>query len=205
MAQAPLCAHSIFSLVYDDMQGHCSDQRKWAWTHDGISAKINIQHRPQTIAQREVLVEASAERNTCCDSSHGAIRCMQKSNDMPQPGSPPNENKIRALACFSCASIKVVCGLWFSCPSVGSETDRAKKKKRNTTAAWILGVFFFRVNSLPVLFTPFNLTGKPSLRKHLHVHMVMLCQDTGMSISLTWAVMDACLILAARLMDIWNI
>lgn len=59
------------------------------------------------IAQREVIVEMSADRNTCCDSSHGAICCTQKSNDMPQPGSLPNENKIRALACFSCASIKV--------------------------------------------------------------------------------------------------
>ena len=95
------------------------------------------------IAQREVLVEASADGNTCCDSSYGAIPCMQKSNDMPQPGSPPNENKIRALACFSCASIKVVCGLWFSCPSVGLETGRAQK----VTPAWILKCFF-RILSL---------------------------------------------------------
>lgn len=71
---------------------------------------------PQMIARAQVLVEASAHRNTCCDSSRGAIWCMQKSNDMPQSGSPTNENKIRALACFSCASIKVFWGLWFSCP-----------------------------------------------------------------------------------------
>lgn len=112
------------------MPGDYANQRKWAWMHDGIFAKINIQCCPQMIAQREVLVEASADRNACCDSSHGAIRCMQKSNDMPQPGSSPNENKIRALACFSCASIKVVCGLWFSCPSVGLERDRAESNTR---------------------------------------------------------------------------
>lgn len=74
--------------------------------HDVISGKINIQRSPKT-TQREAIVEMSADRNTCCDSSHGAICCAEKSNDMPQPGSLPNENKIRALACFSCASIKV--------------------------------------------------------------------------------------------------
>lgn len=118
--------------------------------HDGISAKINIQRCPQMIAQREVLFEASADRNTCCDSSHRVIRCMQKSNDMPQPGSPPNENKIRVLACFSCASIKVVCGLWFSCPSVGLETDRAKKQHPCGYQ------MVFRRNSLPALRAPFQ-------------------------------------------------
>jgi len=71
---------------------------------------------------------------------------MQKSNDMPQPGSPPNENKIWALACFSCASIKVVCGFWFSCPSEGLETEQ----KSNTRAD--IKLFFVVVghNSLPV-------------------------------------------------------
>lgn len=125
------------------MQGRYSDQRKWAWMHDGISAKINIQRCPQMIAQREVLVEASADRNTCCDSSHGVIRCMQKSNDMPQPGSPPNENKIRALACFSCASIKVVCGLWFFM-SLGGIGGRQSKK---ATSVWILDGFLERIHS----------------------------------------------------------
>lgn len=120
--------------------------------HDGIFAKINIHRCPQMIAQREALVEASADRNTCCDSSHGVIRCMQKSNDMPQPGSPPNENKIRALACFSCASIKVFCSLRFSCPSVGLETDTAKKHPCGY-------LMVFRKNSLPTRCSPFNLTG----------------------------------------------
>lgn len=166
--------------------------------HDGISAKINIQRCPQMIAQREVLVEASADRNTCCDSSHRVIRCMQKSNDMPQPGSTPDENKIGALACFSCASIKVVCGFWFSCPSVGLETERAKKQHPHGYQ------MVFRKNSLPALRAPFNLAGQPSKRKHLRFHMVMLCQDTGKSFSLTWTLIDACHILASRLIDIWN-
>lgn len=41
-------------FVYNDVQGHLSDQRKWAWTHDGISAKANIQARPRVIAQSAV-------------------------------------------------------------------------------------------------------------------------------------------------------
>lgn len=82
-----LHVHIFNFLVCDDMQGHYSDKRKWAWIHYVISAKINIQRSPQMIAQRELLVEVSADRNKCCDSSHGAICCTQKSNDMPQPGS----------------------------------------------------------------------------------------------------------------------
>lgn len=38
---------NIFNfLVYDDMQGGCLDKRKWAWMHDVIFAKINIQCSP---------------------------------------------------------------------------------------------------------------------------------------------------------------
>lgn len=114
-----------FSLLYHNTQGWYSDQRKQARTHDGISAKINIQLCPQIIAQREVFGEASADRNTCCGSSHKMSRCMQKSNEVPQPST--NENKIRPLACFSCASIKAVCGLCFSCSSVGLEKGKAER------------------------------------------------------------------------------
>lgn len=35
--------------------------------------------------------------------------------------------------------------------------------------------------------------------------MVMLCQDAGKSISLTWTLIDAYHILASRLIDIWNL
>ncbi len=119
--------------------------------HDGISAKINIQRCPQMIAQREVLVEASADRNTCCDSSHGVIRCMQKSNDMPQPGSAPNENKIRALACFSCASIKVVCGLWFFMSPRWDCRQTELKSNIHVDIRW-----FLRKNSLPAPHAPFQ-------------------------------------------------
>lgn len=45
-----MCALCL-EFVYNDEQGHLSDQRKWAWTHDEISAKANIQARPRVIAQ----------------------------------------------------------------------------------------------------------------------------------------------------------
>lgn len=144
------CIFAIFSLVYDDMQGRYTDQRKWAWMHDGISAKINTQRCPQMIAQREVLVEASADRNTCCESSHMRFDACKNQMICHSQGALPKKNNLRALACFSCASIKVFCGLR---PSVGLETDRAKS---NVDIRW---VFFFRKNSLFTMHVPFNLAG----------------------------------------------
>lgn len=41
--------------------------------------------------------------------------------------------------------------------------------------------------------------------KHLQFHMVMLCQDAGKSISLTWTLIDAYHILASRLIEIGNV
>lgn len=67
---------------------------------DGISANINIQARPQMIAQRQVLGEASEGTNTCCGGSHGAIQCMRKSNDKPPPSSGSKWKQNQGISMF---------------------------------------------------------------------------------------------------------
>lgn len=142
--------------------------------HDGNSAKVNIQpcNPPWVIAQREVLIEASIDRNTSCDSSHGAIRCMQKWNDTPQPGSLPNENKIRALACFSCASIRVF--LLDLVPLVGLK-PYGREKKTSTPHEDIRSLL--ERNHSPLHLHPSPSRVSQANQKYILFLVVVPCQD----------------------------
>lgn len=105
----------------------------------------------------------------------------------------PIENKIRALACFSRASIKADHGRWFSCLSTGLEAGKAESHVDIT--CWFFFHLFYRKKKISLHNTgsfQLNLLARRGGGVRNISNSIWSCcaQDAGKNISLTSTLID---------------
>lgn len=141
-----------------------------------------------------MLVEASADRNTCCDSSHRVIQHAKiKWYSIAKKHSQWKQSQ--GFSMFQlCLSQGCLWSVVFSCPSVGLKTE--------LEAMWILDVYF----SYFLLTWSFQPDWLAEEKGNIYGSIWSCCAKMQKkSISLTWTLIDAHHTLASRLIDIWNL
>lgn len=105
----------------------------------------------------------------------------------------PNENKIRSLACFSRASIKVDRGRWFSCLSIGLEAGKPESHVDITCYCCFFCLFCRKKKSHFTIRAPFNnwLARREEKKGNIFNSLWSCCaQDVGKNINLTSTLID---------------